>query len=149
MNVRLLAAATTAGVLAIAAAPADAAPKPIKVRYEVSLPVPFPVLEGMADFNGCWNGEETASKHTRTITFPAAGVLKAQVDFEGDWDIYLFNSAGTMVAASESDTSGSVSPSVEKITYKKAAKKQKVTLVVCNWLGLKDAVVNYTFTYAK
>ena len=150
MTVRLLTAAVTAVAAAgVLAAPADAAPKTIKQSYDVSLPVPFPVLEGMADFNGCWNGEEGASRHTRTITLPATGVFKAQVDYNGDWDLYLFDAKGAMLAASENDDSGSIDPATEKFTWKRAKKGQKVDLVVCNWAGLKDAKVSYTFTYGK
>ena len=149
MNARLLAAALTAGTIAALAVPADAAPKTIKQTYAVSLPVPFPVMEGMADFNGCWNGEEGVSKHTRVITLPAPGLFKAQVSYSGDWDLYLFDAKGTMLTAAETTETGNVDPAVEKISWKKAKKGQKVSLVACNWSGLKDASVTYTFTYGK
>lgn len=149
MNARPLIAVAAVGALAVAVAPADAAPKTMKQTYAVTNPVPFPVLEGMADFNGCWNGEEGVSKHSKAITLPAPGLFKAQVDFSGDWDLYLFDSKGTMLAAAESDQSGSVDPGTEKLTWKKAKKGQKVTLVSCNWLGLKDGSVTYTHTYGK
>lgn len=149
MNARLLCLAVSAGTLAALAAPVTAAPKTMKQTYDVSLPVPFPVMEGMADFNGCWNGEEGASKHTREITLPAPGLFKAQVGYTGDWDLYLFDSKGTMLAASETVETGNTGPATEKVSWKKAKKGQKVNLVVCNWSGLKDATVTYTHTYGK
>ena len=148
MNARLLCAAACAGTLVLTA-PAIAAPKTIKQTYAVSLPVPFPVMEGMADFNGCWNGQEDVSKDTREITLPAPGLFKAEVGYTGDWDMYLFDSKGTMLAASENIETGNTGPGTEKVSWKKAKKGQKVSLVVCNWSGLKDANVTYTFTYSK
>ena len=149
MNARLLCAAACAGTIAAVAAPATAAPKTVKQTYAVMLPVPFPVTEGIGDFNGCWNGQEGVSKNTKEITLPAPGVFKAQVSYSGDWDLYLFDSKGTMLTAAETDESGNTGAAVEKITWKKAKKGQKVSLVVCNWAGLKDASVTYTHTYGK
>jgi hypothetical protein len=149
MNARLLTAVAAAAAVATIAAPAHAA-KTIKQTYAVSLPAPFPVMEGMGDFNGCWNGQEGASKNTKTITLPSTGLFKAQVDYTGDWDLYLFDAAkGTMLTASETTETGNTGPATERITFKKAKKGQKVNLVACNWSGLKDATVSYTFTYGK
>ncbi len=152
MTVRLLAAVAATAACAVLAAPADAAPKTktIKETYPVSLPVPFPVMEGMADFNGCWNGQEGVSKNTKTITLPGSGLFKATVDYTGDWDLYLFDTAkGTMLAAAETTETGNTGAAQEKIAWKKAKKGMKVDLVACNWSGLKDATVSYTFTYTK
>lgn len=145
MNARLL-AATLAAVAAVAgsALPADA--KPAGETYSVQLPVPFPVMEGMAHFHGCWNGEEGVSKHTKAIKLPSVGLFKAQVSYTGDWDLYLFDTKGTILAAAETVETGNVNPAVEKISWKKAKKGQTVNLVVCNWSGLKDATVSWTLT---
>jgi hypothetical protein len=148
MNARLLAAACAGTVaVAVAVAPAAAAPKTMKQSYDVELPVPFPVMEGMADFNGCWNGQEGLSKHSKEITLPAPGLFKAQVTYTGDWDLYLFDTKGTMLAAAETVEAGNTSQSTEKLSWKKAKKGQKVVLVACNWGGLKDGVVSYSHTY--
>lgn len=149
MNARLLTAVAAAGAVALAA-PAGAAPKKINQTYDVTLPVPFPADESMPDMTGCINGQEAATKHTRAITLPAAGVFTAKVDFEGDWDMYLLDSKGSTLAAAENfQPTGSVASHQEKLTWKKAKKGQKVSLIVCNWLGLPEATVNYTFTYGK
>ena len=149
MNARLLTAVAAAGAVALAA-PAGAAPKKITQSYDVTLPVPFPADESMPDMTGCINGQETATRHTKAVTLPAAGTLSVKVDFEGDWDLYLLDSKGSTLAASENfQPTGSVAAAQEKLTWKKAKKGQKVSIVVCNWLGLPEATVSYTFTYAK
>ena len=149
MNARLLTAVAAAGAVALAV-PAGAAPKKITKSYDVTLPVPFPVDESVPDMTGCINGQETATRNTTVITLPATGTLSVKVDFEGDWDLYLLDSKGSTVAASENfQPTGSVDPAQEKLTWKKAKKGQQVSIVVCNWLGLPDATVSYTLTYAK
>jgi hypothetical protein len=151
MNARLLAALGTALGIAAAAgpavAPAGAAPKPTKVTYKVTEPVPYPMLEEVPGGNGCWQGTEGQTKNTRAITLPAKGVLVSTLDFTGDWDLYLFDAKGTIIAASATDNSATVTDAnTEKLTYKKGTKGQKVSLVACNWSGLPDATVTYTFT---
>ena len=149
MNARLLATAVVAGAVVVAAAPADAKPKVITQTYDVTEPVPFPMTTDVPGQDGCWNGQEGMSKNTRTLTFPADGVLKAEVHYSGDWDLYVFDSKGAKAAAAENDETGNTGPAVEKFTFKKAKKGQKYTLVACNWLGLPNATVTYTFTYGK
>jgi hypothetical protein len=151
MTPRLLAtvaAVAAAAGLATAAVPAGAAPRTVKKSYPVTEPVPFPMTQDVPGYNGCWNGQEGVSKNTTAVTLPARGALKVQLDYSGDWDLYLFDTKGTMLAASENDDSGSVNPGVEKLTYKKATKGMKVNVVACNWAGTKDATVSYVFTYA-
>lgn len=147
MNARLLAVAL--GAVAVATAPADAAPKTVKQTYAVSEPVPFPMTTDVPGQDGCWNGQEGVSKNTRSITLPADGVLKAEVTYTGDWDLYVFGANGSKLAAAETTETGNTGPGVEKLTFKKGKKGQVVTLVACNWMGLKDATVTYTYTYGK
>jgi hypothetical protein len=149
MNVRLLATLCAAGALAAAAAPADAAPKTIKKSYVLMLPVPYPATTDVPNQYGCNDGPEGVSRNTTGVTFPSAGTLVATVDYTGDWDLYLLDAGGNRIAESESDEAGSTGPGTEKITYKKIKKGAKYSIVACNWLGLKDATVKYTFTYAK
>jgi hypothetical protein len=153
MNARLLSVLAAATALAAVAAPAASAapkkPKQVKASWTVSLPVPFPMSEDVPTGNGCWQGQETATKNSREITLPANGVFQGQVSYTGDWDLYLFDAAGTMLAAAESDETGNTGPGTEKLTFKKGIKGKKVTLVACNWMGLKDATVSYVYTYAK
>lgn len=149
MNARLLATAVAAGALAVTAVPADAAPKTMKETYTVSLPVPFPMMEDVPGMHGCWNGREGASRNSKVITLPDAGLFKADVSYSGDWDLYLFDASGNILTAAETSETGSTGPGTERIAWKKGKKGQKVTLVACNWLGLKDATVTYSYTYGR
>ncbi|HEV2890517.1 MAG TPA: hypothetical protein VGX28_09080 [Frankiaceae bacterium] len=150
MNARLVAIVAAAGAVAVSAVPASAAPKTIKQTYAVEAPVPFPVMEDQPPtMYGCIDGQEGLSKVTREITLPAPGLFKAEVTYTGDWDLYLMDTNGAILASSETVETGNVNPSSEKLSWKKAKKGQKVNLVVCNWMGLKDATVTYTHTYAK
>lgn len=150
MNTRLVAIAVAAGAVAVSAVPASAAPKTIKQSYAVEAPVPFPVMEDQPPtFYGCIDGEEGLSKVTKEITLPAPGLLKVDVTYTGDWDLYVMDKSGAILAASETVETGNVNPSSEKLSWKKGKKGQKVDIVVCNWAGLKDATVTYSYTYGK
>lgn len=153
MNARLLSMLAAVTALAAAAAPAASAapkkPKQVKASWTVSLPVPFPMSEDIPTGHGCHQGAESATKNSREITLPANGVFQGQVNYSGDWDLYLFDASGSIIAASETDETGSTGAGTEKLTFKKGVKGKKVTLVACNWAGLKDATVSYVFTYAK
>ena len=150
MNVRLVATVVAAGAVAVSAAPVSAAPKTMKQTYSVEAPVPFPVMEDQPPtMYGCIDGEEGLSKVSKEITLPAPGLFKAEVSYTGDWDMYVLDANGAILAAAETVETGNTSPATEKLSWKKAKKGQKVTLVVCNWLGLKDATVTYTHTYGK
>lgn len=149
MNARLLATAVACGAIAVTAVPADAAPKTMKDSYAVTAPVPFPVTEDVPGMHGCHNGQESLTKNSRAITLPDAGLFKAEVAYTGDWDLYLFDAKGSILAAAETSETGNTSAATEKITWKKGKKGQKVTLVACNWMGLSDATVSYTYTYGR
>ena len=137
-------------VVALVAGTADAAPKPKPVsgKYDLMLPVPFPAMETVPPLYGCIDGPEGASKNTTRVTLPYNGSLTVQVDFEGDWDLYILDSKGSMIGASETDTSGSTSVGKEKAIIKKA-KKGQVDIVACNWAGLPEATVAWTLTPPK
>jgi hypothetical protein len=148
MNVRLIATLCAAGALAVAAAPADAA-KTIKKSYTLSLPVPYPVDTTVPTGYGCNQGPEGLTKNTTPVTFPANGSVVITVEYSGDWDLYLLDASGAMVGLAETAETGNTGPSSEKINYKKIKKGAKYSILACNWLGLKDATVTYTFTYGK
>ena len=149
MNARLLLTAVAAGAVAVTAVPASAAPaKTMKETYTVSAPVPFPVMEDTPPtMYGCIDGQEGVSKVSKTITLPAPGQFKAELGYTGDWDLYLLDTTGKILAASETTETGNTSAGTERIAWKKAKKGQKVTIVACNWMGLKDATVSYTHVY--
>ena len=148
MNLRRLALLASVGGALAAALPAGAAPKPQTETYAVTAPVPFPVNTAVPTYDGCWQGQESLTKNTKPLTFTTEGSITAELNYMGDWDLYLFDAKGAKSAASETSEEGNagVMPGKEKITFKKIKPGAKYTLVVCNWLGQRDAQVTYTFT---
>ncbi|HVE62572.1 MAG TPA: hypothetical protein VNB94_02045 [Mycobacteriales bacterium] len=148
MNVRRLALIVAMGGACAAALPAGAAPPKSQTEtYTVTAPVPFPVTASVPTFDGCWQGQETLTKNTKPLTFAAEGTITAELTYMGDWDLYLFDSKGGKAAASETfeESNATVLPGKEKFTFKKIKPGAKYTLVVCNWLGQREAKVTYTF----
>ena len=150
MNVRRLAVLAAAGTALVSVLPASALPKSEQETYAVVAPVPFPMVSDVPTMDGCWNGQESLSKNTRSLSFATAGTITAQVDYLGDWDLLLFDDKGAKAAAAETTDSGDLTTAnKEKIAFKKIKAGAKYTLVACNWIGQKDATVSYTFTPAK
>ena len=150
MHLRRLAVPAALGIALASVLPAAALPKDEQETYAVVAPVPFPMTSDVPTFDGCWNGQEGLSKHTRPLSFATAGTLTAQVDYLGDWDLLLFDEKGAKAAASETtDLAGPTAAGKEKIAVKKIKPGAKYTLVACNWAGQKDATVTYTFKPAK
>ncbi len=147
MHLRRLAFIAAAGVAFAVTVPASAAPKPQTETYTVTAPVPFPVNTSVPTYDGCWQGQETLTKNTKPLTFTTAGTFTAELTYLGDWDLYLFDSKGAKAAAAETAEEGNaaVMPGKEKIAFKKIKPGAKYTLVVCNWLGQREAKVTYTF----
>ena len=131
--------------------PADAAPKPVSETYTVTAPVPFPMSTAVPSYDGCWQGQESLSKNTKALKFPANGSLQAEVSYDGDWDLYLFDAKGAKAAAAETweVANAAALPGKEKITFKKIKAGAAYSLVVCNWLGQAEAEVTYVFTPGK
>ena len=134
--------------VAAAALPAGAAPKETRETYTVTAPVPFPVNTAVPTYDGCWQGQETLTRNTKPLTFAKAGSFTAEVTYDGDWDLYLFDAKGNKAAAAETpeETNAGVLPVKEKISFKKIKPGAKYTLVVCNWLGQAEATVTYVYT---
>lgn len=148
MNLRRLALLVSVGGALAAALPAGAAPKPQTQTYSVTAPVPFPVNTAVPTYDGCWQGQESLTKNTKPLTFSTEGTFTAELTYQGDWDLYLFDAKGAKAAAAETSEEGNagVLPGKEKVTFKKIKAGAKYTLVVCNWLGQSTAQVTYTFT---
>lgn len=135
--------------LAVAAAgaflPASAAtPKPISKSYEMSL-IPSPALceDPLADDIG---------RHNETFTAVKAGKLSVLIEnFQGDWDLTLYNADGAAVAIGGGSSTGpdlaQVGPT-ERLIYK-ITKPGKYTVTSCNFLGSLKAKGSYTFTPNK
>ncbi len=123
-------------------------PKPITGSVDVQA-VPFPGFWVVADGRfGCLLGQEGVSHVSIPFEAPFSGIFTAGVsEFEGDWDIYLFDDAGNIVAADNSGISSLEISVPDKLLYRLEA-GQKVSIVVCNYIGSPTARVDYELTYA-
>jgi hypothetical protein len=147
---RRTAALVVAGltVAAVAAPPAMAAPKkkPITKTYEVTAPAPDPTNYGQpagaSDYSVCAMNVPS-SFDRQEFQVPAAGTLAVEVTgFQGDWDLLLIDSDESELA-----TGGSSDLGGSETTEVRFKKKQKVSIVACNWAGTPTATVKYTFTF--
>ena len=134
------------GLLAVAAAPALAAPpKPVTTTYDATAPVPYPTSQAGLS-HGCEEGTEDVSKHTETFTLPSAGTLVLELTgYTLDWDLILLDAKGKLIT----ESAGDEAVTKEKITWKKGKKGQAVQIVACNWTGGPTAQGKITFTPAK
>jgi hypothetical protein len=141
---RLRTAAITS-LIAVAAAgtltPALAAPakKPITKTYSVGplTPDPTPILGDICD------PVSPTARHSEPFKVPAAGRLKVDIKFTGDWALALRDKKGARLA--ESDGASPETPESMDVKFKKAT---EVLIDSCNFAGAPTASVTYTFTFA-
>jgi hypothetical protein len=125
-----------------AAAPSVAAPKPkpkpITQTYEVGplTPDPTPIAGDICD------PVTPTAIDAREITIPAAGTLKVDIDFVGDWALGLRDAKGNRLAESDGGT-----PETDESMQVKFKKAGKATIEACNFAGGPTATVTWTFTY--
>lgn len=134
-----LVAVAAAGTLAPAMA-APAKPKPITKTYTATAPTPDPTpIAG----DVCTPALATA-RHSEPFKVPAAGRLKVDIEFVGDWALAMRDSKkGTRLA--ESDGASPETPESMDVKFKRAT---EVFIDACNFAGGPTATVTYTFTYA-
>ena len=143
MRIRTAAAASLALVVATGAlVPAVAAPpkpKPIKGSYGVGplTPDPTPIALGEV----CAPATPSAIDK-RQLKIPAAGTLKVDLDFTGDWALGLRDAKGARLAESDGGT-----PETDESMQVKFKKATTVTIEACNFAGAPTATVSYLFTY--
>jgi hypothetical protein len=155
VNRRLTSVAAVLAVAALSAVPAHAAtrkakPKPIRGSYHVTTN-PNPTIEATGFVKDGCDQTVPGGADNHVFTIPAAGTLHVVLDGNDptgaaapvgpDWDLFILDSDGSLL-----DSSGGSNAHEE--TTDKFKKKQKVTIQACNLLGLPDATVSYTFTYA-
>lgn len=139
-------------VIGLVAASAGAAPasagKKKKVIHEefTAQAVPFPNYSSHTGtpLAGCAAGEEGVHKVTTAFTAPSTGEFSAELaGFTGDWDLYVYDSAGIKLAESINDqTAGAAAE--ESLTAPLKA-KQEIQFIVCNWAGAPEASGFYMF----
>lgn len=137
---KTIAVMIAAGVVAAAVvAPAYAAKKKtVTEEWTATNPVPFPGQDA-----GC-TGQETLSKTSHPFTAPGTGTLDVSMDnFVGDWDLYVYDTDGNILGASEGDTAATV----ERIAGLRLRKKTEVNVVLCNWSGGPTADAHLTYVY--
>lgn len=115
---------------------------------------PFPKLAAWGDpagltEPGCLAGQQDVHWHAEEFVAPKNGTLTiATSGFTGDFDLYIKDDAGTIIARSENDQiQGQAAPEEETSALLK--KKQTVSMLVCNWLGAPDVTVDWVFAPAK
>jgi hypothetical protein len=132
---KLLAGLAIAG-LAVAAVPGSASAagtKTIKKEVTFTAPVPAPIYTDVSPEGCLWDGsQEDVNKDTYNFTTPkhrGKGTLNFRLDnFEGDWDLYVLNKDGDVLAESTAD---------ETVPYEtvilKLSSATSVDIVACNW----------------
>ena len=132
---KVLAALVLSGMIAGVSGPAQAGrTKTIKKEVTFTAPVPAPVYSDV-DPAGClWQGAvEDVSKDTYQFKTPkhrGKGTLNFKIDgFDGDWDLYVFDEKGGLLASSTTNNEGQ---SYEAVTVR-LAKLTTVDIVTCNW----------------
>lgn len=141
---RLRTAAVTALVALAAAgtlAPAQAAPKPVKTTYQVGPLTPDPTPIALGEI--CAPVTPSAID-AREYKVPAAGRLKVDIDFVGDWALGLRDAKGKRLAESDGGT-----PETDESMDVKFKKAGVVVVEACNFAGGPTATVTLTFTPAK
>lgn len=142
---RLRTAAITSLVAVAAAgstlAPVSAAPKPVVTKYQVGPLTPDPTPIALGEI--CAPATPSAID-AREYKVPAAGRLKVDIDFVGDWALGLRDAKGKRLA--ESDGSSPETDETMDVKFKKAG---TVVVEACNFAGGPTATVTLTFTPAK
>lgn len=151
MRRTIVAALCAAIATAAVALPASAgAPKPVREEFTVqALPFPNYSSHTSTEQPGCAAGEEGVHRVTMPFEVPANGTLTVELaGFTGDWDLYVFDDAGTKLAASINDQATGGAAAEETIELAVTA-KQALGIVVCNWLGAPEASGYYMFAGKK
>jgi len=156
VNRRLLAFSAVATATALAVVPAAQAatkkkPKPIKGSYTVTLvPDPSGVSGAIDDPVDGTCSVNPASSDVHTFKVPAKGTLGVLLEMQNptgtgqpeglDWDLMIRDGDGEEIASGTSFAA-------REETFTKFKKKQTISIVACNWTGLPEAKISYTFTY--
>ena len=133
-------------IVAVAAAPATGAKKKKKTLrkdWEV-VASPFPGADDHSDpATEC--GVEGVSYGRLSFRTPGKGTLFTRLSgFEGEWDLYVTDGDGVVLASSVNFMSGPE----EKVTLKLPAKKE-VNIYSCNFLGGPTAHAELKYVYLK
>lgn len=139
MRRSLLTVPALVGIAALALPGAAAPPKPITKTYTATA---APSGLGLTAY--CTGLPTTTDKHFEGFKAPAAGTLKVALSGAvGDWDAFLLDATGEILAES-----ANLGPGDEGYSHK-IKKAATFSLLSCNGAGGPTASVTYTFTFAK
>lgn len=149
---------TAALALGAVALPATAGKKKATRVHEsmAAQLAPFPKLSAMdptGEMNpGCTAGVEDVHWKQIAFTSPGKGTLRFYMEgFEGDWDIYVFDATGTVLARGDQAQVNVTSPTTpappEEEILLPMTKGQEVFLAMCNWMGAPDGEAHYEGTF--
>ena len=148
---KMIAVALAAGLAtAVVSGPAIAGKgktKTVHKTFSAGPHAPAPIL-GDAEPNGCFNSVDGVNKTTINYKTPGTGTLSVKLmNFEGDWDLFVADSKGNVLAAS--DASQLTGDAPEENISLPLGKKQSISIVACNWAGGPTAEGHYTYKYKK
>ena len=91
---------------------------------------------------GCSAGQQDVHWVGQEFTSPGKGNLRFYTEgFTGDWDLYVFD-GDIAIARSDADQTSGGAPAEEEVVLPMKP-KQKVLLVVCNWLGSPEVEAHF------
>lgn len=140
---KLVGTALAAGlVIGLIGGPAAAGrTKTIHREFTAGPNVPMPDSD-----NGCLSGVEGVQKTTIPFKAPKAGMFTASIhDFQGDWDLFVTDSKGTVLGVD--DSSQLTGDPVDETIILRLKAGQKVNIVACNWAGGPTAAGHYMYKY--
>jgi hypothetical protein len=135
-----LVAVAAAGTLTPALAAPKAKPKPITKTYTATAPTPdpTPILGDIC------TPTLPSARHSEPFKVPAAGRLKVDIEFTGDWALGLRDKkSGSQIASSDG-----ADPFADESMDVKFKRPTEIFIDACNFAGGSTATVTYTFTYA-
>lgn len=144
-SVVTVAVVATVAVGSLVPAQAAAKKKPIVKNYTVSNMLPYP---SPPTGPSCSEAPEGVSEHRLPLKVTGPGKLQVTVNgFTGDWDIGVYNAAGSNLAmGGGADSPNTETAPQETLTYK-SKKAQTLFVDVCNFLGSTEAKVKLVYTY--
>ena len=138
MRTRLVLAVLPVALLGATAATSVAAPKEMKGSFDAAA-TPDPT----ATAGEVCQGLNPSGRFEVPLKIPAAGKLKVDLAFTGDWDLTLETKTGSILAESAAFEAPTETISVK---FKKAT---EVVIVACNFAGGPTAKGSYVFTPTK
>ncbi|HEX2239566.1 MAG TPA: hypothetical protein VHJ82_00265 [Actinomycetota bacterium] len=136
-------AALLVGLITMPRASAEQRKKTVTEEWQATA-APYPGADDHSDpATEC--GLENLTFTIHTFTTPAKGTLEARLsDFQGEWDLYVTDTEGRLLASSVNFMAGPQ----EQLTVPLPAKLD-IEIYACNFLGGPTAQGALTYTYKQ